>query len=122
MANGIRKPILHTFATGETSITFETPQKRPRMLVVCMGRRSAPKSARLKDRDYDVTAYIFLILSLTCTPKSVMGRRRFARCSVDIVGEECEVYWSAKSGRWSVGRGEVKTLVVVSSVTWSVQW
>ena len=32
MANGIRKPILHTFATGETSITFETPQKRPRML------------------------------------------------------------------------------------------
>ena len=87
-----------------------------------MGRRSAPKSVRLKDRDYDVTAYIFLILSLTCTPKSVMGRRRFARCSVDIVGEECEVYWSAKSGRWSVGRGEVKTLVVVSSVTWSAQW
>ena len=32
MANGIRKPTLHTFATGETSITFETPQKRPRML------------------------------------------------------------------------------------------
>ena len=32
MANGIRKPILHTFATGETSITFATPQKRPRML------------------------------------------------------------------------------------------
>ena len=30
--------------------------------------------------------------------------------------------WSAKSGRWPVGRGEVKTLVVVSSVTWSVQW
>ena len=41
---------------------------------------------------------------------------------MDIVGEECEVYWSAKSGRWSVGRGEVKTLVVVSSVTRSVQW
>ena len=33
-----------------------------------------PKSVRLKDRDYDVTAHIFLILSLTCTPKSVMGR------------------------------------------------
>ena len=31
-------------------------------------------------------------------------------CEVDIVGEECEVYWSAK---WPVGRGEVKTLVVV---------
>ena len=26
MANGIRKPIRHTFATGETTITFETPQ------------------------------------------------------------------------------------------------
>ena len=32
MANCIRKPIRHTFATGETSITFETPQKRPQML------------------------------------------------------------------------------------------
>ena len=32
MANCIRKPIRHTFATAETSITFETPQKRPRML------------------------------------------------------------------------------------------
>ena len=32
MANCIRKPIRHTFATGETSIIFETPQKRPRML------------------------------------------------------------------------------------------
>ena len=32
MANCIRKPIRHTFATCETSITFETPQKRPRML------------------------------------------------------------------------------------------
>ena len=36
---------------------------------------------------------------------------------MDMVGEECEVYWSTKSGRWSVGRGEVKGLVVVSSVT-----
>ena len=32
VANCIRKPIRHTFAMGETSITFETPQKRPRML------------------------------------------------------------------------------------------
>ena len=31
MAYCIREPIRHTFATGETSITFETPQKRPRM-------------------------------------------------------------------------------------------
>ena len=32
MANCIRKPIRHTFATGETSIIFETPHERPRML------------------------------------------------------------------------------------------
>ena len=44
------------------------------LLVVIMWLSSAPKSVRLKDRDYDVTAHIFLILSLTCTPKSVMGR------------------------------------------------
>ena len=43
-------------------------------LVVFMGVSTGPKSVRLKDRDYDVTAYIFIILSLTCTPKSVMGR------------------------------------------------
>ena len=34
---------------------------------------------------------------------------------MDMVGEECEV-------KWPVGRGEVKTLVVVSSVIRSVQW
>ena len=33
---------------------------------------------------YDVTAYIFRILSLTFTSKSVMGRRRFARCIVEM--------------------------------------
>ena len=33
---------------------------------------------------YDFTAHIFLILSLTCTSKSGRGRRRFARCSVDM--------------------------------------
>ena len=32
MANCIRKPIRHTFAICETSIPFETPQQRPRML------------------------------------------------------------------------------------------
>ena len=31
MANCIRKHIRHTFATVETSITFETPRKRPRI-------------------------------------------------------------------------------------------
>ena len=47
--------------------------------VVSWGVSSSPKSTMLKDRDYDVTAHIFLILSLTCTPKSTRGRRRFAR-------------------------------------------
>ena len=36
-------------------------------------------------------------------------------CGVDIVGEECEV--KMVDEEWPVGRGEVKTLVVVSSVT-----
>ena len=49
----------------------------------------------LKDRDYDVTAHIFLILSLTLTQNERGGRLRFARWR-----------WSAKS---AVGRGEVKT-------------
>ena len=31
-ANCIRKPIRHTFATGETSIIFETPHERTRLL------------------------------------------------------------------------------------------
>ena len=54
----------------------------------------------LKDRDYDVTPRIILILSLTCTSKCTRGRRRSARwilsaksarCTVKMVGEECEV-------------------------------
>ena len=69
--------------------------------VVIMWWRSAPKCTRLKDRDYDVTPRIILILSLTCTPICTRGRRRFARCSVCgycrrrvrgvLVGEEWEV-------------------------------
>ena len=39
---------------------------------------------------------------------------------MDIVGEECEVKMVGEE--WPVGWGEMKTLVVVSSVTWSVQW
>ena len=39
---------------------------------------------------------------------------------VEMVGEECEV--KMVDEEWPVGRGEVKTLVVVSSVTRSVQW
>ena len=68
-----------------------------------MGGRTSSKCTMLKDRDYDVTPYIIAHLYSKCT----RGRRRSGRCSVDMVGEECEV-------------GE--TSVVVSSVTWSVQW
>ena len=35
--------------------------------------------AMLKDRDYDVTPHIILILSLTLTQNGRGGRRRFAR-------------------------------------------
>ena len=44
------------------------------ILVVCMGVSSATYSAMLKDRDYDVTAHIFLILSLTLTQNARGGR------------------------------------------------
>ena len=36
--------------------------------VVCMRGRTTSISVRLKDRDYDVTPHIILILSLTLTP------------------------------------------------------
>ena len=62
------------------------------ILVVIMWWMTSPYSAMLKDRDYDVTPHIILILSLTLTQNARGGRRRFARCIVDIVGEECEVY------------------------------
>ena len=39
-------------------------------LVVCMRRIRDPKCTRLKDRDYDVTPHIILILLLTCTPNA----------------------------------------------------
>ena len=46
-------------------------------------------SAMLKDRDYDVTPHIILILSLTL----IQNARGSAKvCEVDIVVEECEVY------------------------------
>ena len=41
-------------------------------------------SAMLKDRDYDVTPHIILILSLTLTQNARGGRRRFARCIVEM--------------------------------------
>ena len=43
----------------------------------------------LKDRDYDVTPHIILILSLTLT-QNARGSAKV--CEVDIVVEECEVY------------------------------
>ena len=51
-----------------------------------MGVSTGTYRAMLKDRDYDVTPHIILILSLTLTQNGRGGRRRFARCSVDIVG------------------------------------
>ena len=47
----------------------------------------------LKDRDYDVTPYIILILSLTCTSKSerVGEGVRGVVWRWMMVGEECEV-------------------------------
>ena len=84
--------------------------------VVCMRGKCSTKCTTLKYRDYDVTPYIIAHICTKCT----RGRRRFARCSVDMVGEECEVKMVVEE--WPVGRGEVKTLVVVSSVTRSVQW
>ena len=59
---------------GEEVHTTYQPRDSGTTSVVTMWRIRVPKSVRLKDRDYDVTAHIFLILSLTCTPKSVMGR------------------------------------------------
>ena len=53
-------------------------------LVVYMLFTLAPKCTMLKDRDYDVTPHIILILSFTCTPKCTRGWRRFARCSVHM--------------------------------------
>ena len=44
----------------------------------------------LKDRDYDVTPRIILILSLTLTQNGRGGSVNV--CEVDIVVEECEVY------------------------------
>ena len=93
----------HPFALSVTVMRYSGRQLN-RLLVVSMIGRTSPKCTRLKDRDYDVTPRIILILSLTCTPKCTRGRRRFARCSVDIVGEECEVY--CEGGRRRVRGGE----------------
>ena len=41
--------------------------------VVCMGGKRGTYSAMLKDRDYDVTPHIILILSLTLTQNARGG-------------------------------------------------
>ena len=80
-----------------------------------MGMRTATYSAMLKDRDYDVTPHIIAHIDSKCAGVLVKEwevvwrwSAKSARCTVKMVGEE-----------WPVGWGEVKTLVVVSSVTWS---
>ena len=54
---------------------------------------TSPYSAMLKDRDYDVTPHIILILSLTLTQnaRGVGERLRGVVWIWVIVGEECEV-------------------------------
>ena len=42
----------------------------------------------LKDRDYDVTPHIILILSLTLT-QNERGGGSVKDCEVEMVGEEC---------------------------------
>ena len=68
--------------------------------VVISGGRTLTYSAMLKDRDYDVTAHIFLILSLTLTQNARGGSAKV--CEVDIVVEECEVYceYGRRRGPW----------------------
>ena len=79
--------------------------------VVCMLGRTRTKCTMLKDRDYDVAPYIILILSLIFAPNAP---------GVDegVGGEYCRRRVGGEDGRRRVG----ETLVVVSSVTWSVQW
>ena len=60
--------------------------------------------AMLKDRDYDVTSYDIAHID----SKWAGGRWMFARCTVDMVGEECDVY--CEDGRW--GLGETSIVVV----------
>ena len=63
------------------------------ILVVIKIVMTSPYSAMLKDRDYDVTPHIILILSLTLTQnaRGVGERLRGVVWIWVIVGEECEV-------------------------------
>ena len=54
------------------------------MLVVCMRGKCSTKCTKGGCGNYDVTPYIFLILSLIFPPNAPGGRRRFARCSVEM--------------------------------------
>ena len=53
-----------------------------------MGVSTGTYSAMLKDRDYDVTPHIILILSLTLT-QNARGGGSVKGWEVDMVGEEC---------------------------------
>ena len=59
--------------------TQPSPPSPPSPSVVISQAMCLTYSAMLKDRDYDVTAHIFLILSLKLTQNARGGRRRFAR-------------------------------------------
>ena len=67
--------------------------------VVCMCWKCNTYSAMLKDRDYDVTSYIIAHIDSKCAGgvgEGVGGvvwrwSSKSARCTVKIVGEECEV-------------------------------
>ena len=75
-------------STGLIMHVREPTHRKGHTLVVIMWLTTSSISVRLKDRDYDVTAHIFLILSLTLTPNH---NGSVKVCEVDIVVEECDV-------------------------------
>ena len=64
-----------------------------------MGVSSATYSAMLKDRDYDVTAHIFLILSLTLT-QNARGVGERLRGVVWILSAKSARCTGRRSGPW----------------------
>ena len=90
LIHGIVCPIIYLFQNKllrrvvKLTLRCQRIDEHDLSLVVCMCISLASKSGRGCCGIYDFTAHIFLILSLTCTSKSGRGRRRFARCSVDM--------------------------------------
>ena len=64
------------------------------LVVVCMCWTTSTKCTMLKDRDYDVTPRIILILSLILHQ---MHQGSAKVCEVDMVDEECDtdgdIWW-----------------------------